>query len=151
MTRLDVVAEHRDYCPWINPDSQSLTVTPQAQHQVNVSRTSTSDLAGWEILLRVVNTSAQLSRIENGARPSTSPTEANGTDGDGDSEAGAVLGEAGDDKARDAKDHERWAKLKKLRQVFHVRKGKGKAGEGKGKEKEKKKSKGKENVVEVVD
>lgn len=96
----------------------------------------------------MVNSSAQLSQIENGARPSTSPTEANGTDGDGNSEAGAVLGEAGDDKARDAKDHERWAKLKKLRQVFHVRRGKGKAGE---REKEKKKSKGKENVVEVVD
>lgn len=97
--------------------------------------------------MRVVNSSEQLSRIESGARPSTTPTEANGTEGDGDSEVGAVLDGAGDDKERDAKDHERWAKLKKLRQVFHVRRGKGKAGEGK----EKRKSRGKENVVEVVD
>lgn len=92
----------------------------------------------------MVNTSAQLSRLESGARPSTSPTEVNEVDGDADSGAGAVLDEVGDNKARDVKDRERWARLKKLRQVFHVKRGKGsKGGE--------KKSKGKENVVEVVD
>ena len=150
MTRLDVVAEHRDYCPWINPDSQSLTLTAHDQHQPNSPRSSTSDMAGWEILLRVVNTSVQLLRLENAARPSSSPTEVNGADGDGGSEAGAVLDEVGNNKARDAKDRERWVKLKKLRQVFHVKRGKEKR-VAKEKEKEKEKSKGKENVVEVVD
>ena len=81
-------------------------------------------MAGWEILLRVVNTSVQLLRLENAARPSSSPTEVNGADGDGGSEAGAVLDEVGNNKARDAKDRERWVKLKKLRQVFHVERGK---------------------------
>lgn len=94
----------------------------------------------------MVNTSAQLSRLEDGARPSSSPTGVNEADGDRDSETGAVLDEVGNNKARDAKDRERWAKLKKLRQVFHVKRAKGKGGE-----KEKEKLKGKENVVEVVD
>lgn len=103
--------------------------------------------------MRVVNTSAQLLLLENGARPSSSPMEGNGANGDGDSEAGAPLDELESNKARDAKDRERWAKLKKLRQVFHVKRGKVKGG-GKEKEKEKEKEKdksiGKENVV-VVD
>lgn len=158
MTRLDVVAEHRDYCPWVNPDSQSLAVTSHDQHQPNTPGSSTSDLAGWEILSRVVNISAHLSRIENGARPS-SPMEVNGVDGDGESEAVAVLDEVGNNKATDVKDRERWAKLKKLRQVFHVKRGKGKGGgekqkqkeKEKEKDKEKEKLKGKENVVEVAD
>lgn len=149
MTRLDVLAEHRDYCPWINPDSQSLSVTPHDQQQPNAPRSSTSDLAGWEILLGVVNTSAQLSRVENGARPSSSHTEVNEANPDGHNEIGAVLDEVEVNKARDAKDRERWAKLKKLRQVFHVKRGKGKGGVEKDKNKEK--SKGKENMVDVVD
>lgn len=100
----------------------------------------------------MVNTSAQLLRLENAARPSSSPTEVNGADGDGDSEAGTVLDEVGNKQARDAKDRERWVKLKKLRQVFHVKRGKEKVVvKAKEKEKEKEKSKGKENIVEVVD
>ncbi|MCJ1461601.1 hypothetical protein MMC07_000198 [Pseudocyphellaria aurata] len=156
MTRLDVVAEHRDYCPWVNSDSQSLVVASHDQHQLNPPGSSTSGLAGWEILSRVVNTSAQLSRIENGARP-ISPTEVNGVDRHEESEAVVVLDEIGNNKATDAKDRERWAKLKKLRQVFHVKRGKGKGAGEKQKEKEKEQKKekerlkGKENVVEVVD
>lgn len=96
-----------------------------------------------------MNTIAQPSRVENGARPSSSHTEVNEANSNGHNETGAVLDEVEVNKARDAKDRERWAKLKKLRQVFHVKKGKGKGGVEK--DKDKGKSKGKENMVEVVD
>lgn len=138
MTRLDVLTEHRDYCPWINPNSQSLgTSTPDTQ-QPHQPRSSTSGLAGWEILLRVVNNHAQLLRAGITSRPAPSwgPDPA-GVYGDGESEgarSGSAAGESGDAKARDARDSERWAKLKKLKQVFHVKRGKGK---GKGRVNEK--------------
>lgn len=50
MNRLDVIAEHRTYCPWINPTSQSGVSDPHNP----AARFSTSGLAGWEILLRAI-------------------------------------------------------------------------------------------------
>ena len=76
-----------------------------------------------------MNNHAQLLRAENDSRPSAS--DSLGINGVG--EGGSVPGEIADTKARDARDKERWAKLKKLKQVFHVKRGKskGKGGEGK--------------------
>ncbi|KAK6361586.1 hypothetical protein TWF730_005307 [Orbilia blumenaviensis] len=55
MSRLNVVDEHRDYCPWVNPASQ------------------TGDHAGWEILLRILKSSipGNLVAAPSPARPKT--------------------------------------------------------------------------------
>lgn len=44
----------------------------------------------------------------------------------GASEVGSLLGEVTDNAARDALDRERWARLKKLKQVFQIKRGKAK-------------------------
>lgn len=129
MARLDVITEHRDYCPWVNPHSQSRGSTNN-----QTIRSSTSELAGWEILLRVVK-NAQPSRVES-FRPSTPETMTSRatreTSDDGDEIASVTSGITSittlnvDRATRDEKDKERWAKLKKLKQVFHIKRGKGK-------------------------
>ncbi|KAF3308433.1 hypothetical protein TWF173_001249 [Orbilia oligospora] len=55
MSRLNVVDEHREYCPWVNPASQ------------------TGDHAGWEILLRILKSSipGNLVAAPSPARPKT--------------------------------------------------------------------------------
>lgn len=115
MHRLDVLTEHRDYCPWINPLSQNGTTS---------RRTSLDGLAGWETLLRAVDASVVLHKrheSEDFRRPFTAGTN--------DGEVGGVANEEamGEERAgsRDERDKERWAKLKRLKQAFHVKRSKG--------------------------
>jgi len=128
MSRLDVVAEHREYCPWINAASQSGGVTPRK------GASSMPELAGWEILLRVIET-AQHSRSDTNTLSVATPvTESDAAGDDVASEVMTIASTASgleDRAARDAKDKERWAKLKKLKQVFHVKR-KSQVGVGKG-------------------
>lgn len=118
MDRLDVVAEHRDYCPWINTLSQN-----------GARRTSLDGLAGWEALLRAVDASVLHKRHESeDARPLTARTLDTGAGGEVASVAGSeAMGEEGR-AGRDERDRERWAKLKRLKQAFHVKRRKGKEG-----------------------
>lgn len=116
MHRLDVVSEHRDYCPWINALSQNGAAS---------RRTSLDGLAGWEALLRAVDASVIYKRHESeDKRPVTArildeaaSEVASITDSIVSKEETAV---------RDEKDKERWAKLKRLKQAFHVKRRKGK-------------------------
>lgn len=119
MSRLDVVGEHRDYCPWINSASQSGGSTPRK------GAIAVPELAGWQSLLRVVR-NAQHMRMET--MPSSAAASVYGDAAEGDDDAVsevtsiASTGAGEDDRAaRDAKDTERWAKLKKLKQAFHVK------------------------------
>lgn len=115
MARLDVIGEHRDYCPWVNGMSQC------GSAPLRISTSSTQGLAGWETLLRVL-TNAQESTRESEQSPVPDP----------DSPASEVASVASscagpEEKAsRDEKDKERWAKLKRLKRIFNVKKGKGK-------------------------
>ncbi|KAI4130934.1 MAG: hypothetical protein LQ347_003189 [Umbilicaria vellea] len=111
MSRLDVVGEHRDYCPWINSASQSGGSTPRK------GAMAVPELAGWQSLLRVVR-NAQHTRTETMPLP-----DATGDD-DEASEVASIASTSGgaeDRAARDAKDKERWVKLKKLKQAFQVK------------------------------
>lgn len=120
MSRLDVVAEHRNYCPWVNAESQSLT--PIHDHK-QTPQSSISDEAGWEVLVRMINNTVPAERR------STIPTLATDSTmavAGGASEVGSLLSEVTDNTARDARDRERWARLKKLKQVFQVKRGKAK-------------------------
>lgn len=118
MDRLDVIGEHREYCPWVNPLSQN----------GGSRRSSLDGLAGWEVLLRAVK-----------ARSSREPPVSKNVDDllgsrdsleDGGEDAASfvetVVGE--DEKTRDETDRQRWAKLKRLKQVFHVKKRPGTSG-----------------------
>lgn len=113
MNRLDVVGEHRDYCPWINAISQNGSAD---------RRSSLEGLAGWEVLLRTVRASRSHRRDIS---PPKLVDDTGPVDVDGASEVGIIASPqavAGDQASRDEKDKERWAKLKQLRQVFKVRK-----------------------------
>ena len=122
MTRLDVVAEHRDYCPWINADSQGRGHTSEAE-------------PGWKILLRVVQNASKL--MSDVLAPTIArPASASGT-GDGDvNEVASMISSVETRAERDEKDRERFAKLKRLKKAFTV-KGSKRLGKGKEKEKEK--------------
>ncbi len=115
MSRLDVIGEHRDYCPWVNGVSQN------GNGAARRPMSSTRGLAGWEILLRVLMN----------AHDSTTETEKlPGPDLDGAasevvSVTSSVAGPEGK-ASRDEKDQERWAKLKRLTRVLSIKKGKGK-------------------------
>lgn len=122
MDRLDVVDEHRDYCPWINPLSQN---------GIASRRTSLDGLAGWQALLRAVRASALHNKYDTEKAPVAVPEGTLGKEtaddaaSQGDTSASLVPAEE-DRKDKDEKDKERWAKLKKLKQVFHVKRDKGK-------------------------
>ncbi len=126
MSRLDVIGEHRDYCPWVDASSQNGDSTPRK------GSSGSADLAGWEILARVVRNTAHLSG--RFSQPSATPKSGTtAVDGSVDDDTGLV-GKAGQTDVqalRDSKDKERWAKLRKLRQVFHIKESKKRA-KGKG-------------------
>ena len=129
MHRLDVVGEHRDYCPWINTLSQNGATS---------GRTSSLDgLAGWQTLLRAVDASVVHKRHENEnvgkSRPRTAASTRDAAAAAGEEVASVADSEAVGKEAetveiRDEKDKERWAKLKRLKQAFHVKRKKGKVG-----------------------
>ena len=119
MTRLDVVGEHRDYCPWINGLSQNGNVTPQSR------QSSTQSLCGWEALLRMLTTTQMSIQENEESRGNFRRSDMDGAASDTASVTGSIGGP--DEKAsRDEKDKQRWAKLKRLRQVFTVKTRKGK-------------------------
>ena len=130
MEHLDVMSEHRDYCPWINAVSQNGHAREEAG-----ARRSLDGLAGWEMQVRALrNWGAK--EVEQG-RSATRQTKADGAAKDHDIEGddrASITSEmtngldAGQEEAETKrKDEERWAKLKRLRQVFFV-KGKKKNG-----------------------
>lgn len=110
---LNVVKEHRDYCPWSNSFSQNGT-----------AKSSTSNMAGWEIVGSVLKNGYYLKHSgdaekEKVVRPVTAGAESAGSfdeDGEGDEEAART--------ARDAKDKERWARLRRVKSLFDTKAGK---------------------------
>jgi hypothetical protein len=103
---LDIVKVHRSYCPWANATSQN-------GHNPTV-KTSTSTLAGWEIVLRTLKND-HLLRI----RDQTGITPPQSRDGVGEIEA-----EEDDEDAksiRDEKDKARWARLRRVKSLFDAK------------------------------
>lgn len=107
---LDVVSEHRDYCPWINPVSQD------------------GDKPGWELLVNVLRTAHHFRSRSSSKAAVSAPQVQQGTGEQGDPSEHAPLAEE-ERSVRDQKDKERFARLRKLKKVFDVkstRKAKGK-------------------------
>ncbi|KAL8933096.1 MAG: hypothetical protein Q9211_005967, partial [Gyalolechia sp. 1 TL-2023] len=105
INRLDPVAEHRTYCPWTNAQSQSRNPVPVE-----------GDLPGWETLRDMV----LRIRPPVGLRVQGAVEGAGAVD-PGDVGTGADLGEEAGERSKEERDRERWARLKKLKQVFRVR------------------------------
>ena len=107
MSHLDLVEEHRPYCPWINESSQNGDMLSHG------CSSESAGLAGWEILAKVVqNIRYTLKEYPDIEIPSTT---------------GSSMSASNDleKTTRDAHDQERWARIRKLKQVFRVKKAKG--------------------------
>jgi len=109
LNSLDVVFEHRAYCPWRNADSQN---------GVN-SKPDTVTLPGWKIMLRVLKNDHYLKH--SGDRPAKSKlpsteTEQSDLFGDEDGEDARSM--------REEREKERWARLKRVKSLFDVKGGK---------------------------
>jgi hypothetical protein len=118
ISKLDVAQQHREYCPWVNSLSQNGTEDPKGPWEG----------AGWEVLVHALNGTYQAQAPS--PKPSTDhsaeaqelalPSEAY----DASSvrgQAPSSIGEISVAESRDAKDKERWAKLKKLKKVFDIK------------------------------
>lgn len=114
MSCLDVVKEHREYCPWQNPTSQN---------GKGPIKTSTTGMAGWEIILRILHNDHLLrsrrdspAKITQSRTSPKSPTETSSTSGP----------DAGDDDAmsiRDEEDKKRFARLRTFKSLLFETKG----------------------------
>ena len=115
MARLDVIGEHRDYCPWMNRLSQN---GPTSRPSTSSDEAHPQDKAGWELLHRIVLNAVNAKRREEAPRPPATPQEddisVTSTFGTGTTAVERV--------SRDEKDKQRWAKLKKLKQAFTIKK-----------------------------
>jgi hypothetical protein len=112
---LNVVTEHRDYCPWRNAASQNgLKATAQ---------TASTAMAGWEIVLRVLKNDYYLRH--NGERhgENTTPRPSSRSSIATGSGVFGTEGEEEDAKSREEKDKERWARLKKVKSLFDTKSG----------------------------
>jgi hypothetical protein len=105
---LNPVKEHREYCPWSNAVSQN-----------GREKSSTSNLAGWEIVLTVLKNEYYLrsGREKENERVGRPVTEVG---------VESLTGEGGDDemaemRERDVKDKERWARLRRVKSLFDTK------------------------------
>ncbi|OJD10968.1 hypothetical protein AJ78_08158 [Emergomyces pasteurianus Ep9510] len=106
--KLDVVGEHMEYCPWVNPGTQSGGRKP-VLHSSNGKLQS-----GWEILGQAIKTMHRR-RTRNDV-PSTPAETAS-------QEPPTIPVEAkvDDDEMRKVRDREWWAKLRRVRQSLQVK------------------------------
>ena len=106
---LDVVKEHREYCPWQNSESQT-------------GAASSTAMAGWEVVLRVLKNEYYLRtkgepvspNITNKATPQREGTPAIEEEEDG-ADAKSI---------REENDKKRWARLRRVKSLFNTKSGK---------------------------
>lgn len=112
MNCLDVVREHRDYCPWQNAVSQNGS---------GPAKTSTTGMAGWQIILRILhNDNILRARRDSPNHTRTPPRSSAGTDSisgfDGTDDADAM-------SIRDEEDKKRFARLRSFKTLLFDTKG----------------------------
>ncbi|PGH08238.1 hypothetical protein GX51_01392 [Blastomyces parvus] len=107
-TKLDVVGEHMDYCPWVNPKTQSGGGKP-VLHGFNGKPQS-----GWEILSQAIKTMHR--RRTRCDVPSTSATVTSQ-----DVLASPAEAKVDDDETQKLRDREWWTKLRRVRQSLQVK------------------------------
>lgn len=106
---LNVVNEHREYCPWRNPTSQN-----------GSAKSSTSSMAGWEIIIRVLKNDFYLKHSADRSAEQPRPaTSSNTTD-----IFGAEVESDDARSIREEKDNERWTRLRRVKSLFDTKSGK---------------------------
>ncbi|KAI1434726.1 C3HC zinc finger-like-domain-containing protein [Xylaria sp. CBS 124048] len=137
MDHLDPVREHRFFCPWRNPEAQQ-----------NPGAKTRDTKAAWEVLAQTLkNTSYLRQQAENSSsspavrrsflhrsaaslpgtparhrkQDSSDGPHTPGNDDEEDVEREGGEGEEEDMTARDAKDKERWAKLRRVKSLFDTK------------------------------
>ncbi|KAI1211434.1 zf-C3HC-domain-containing protein [Annulohypoxylon truncatum] len=121
MDYLDPVREHRFFCPWRN-----------AATQHNPGAKTADNKAAWEVLVQTIKNHAYLRMQSEKSsyrnilhRPTASvpvtPSKSVQTTDDG---SPRVDEEDEDTTARDAKDKERWARLRRVKSLFNTKNGK---------------------------
>lgn len=111
MNHLDPIEQHREYCPWRNPKSQSGGTPSKSTHL--------PELAAWQVLIRVLKNDYVLCQTgkettkdkthvttESGSRPGTAII----TDDDEDAQS-----------IREERDKERWARLRRVKSLFDTK------------------------------
>lgn len=124
MARLDVVGEHRDYCPWI--DALSQNGPPSFRPNTSENQTARQDInkAGWELLARLVLNVVRAKRREKKpAIPSTFQDRVDEVSVSSTFGTGTTAVEMGS-RDETEKDKERWARLKRIKQAFKIKRGK---------------------------
>lgn len=137
MDFLDPVREHRFFCPWKNAETQKRTSSKSSEEEAQ---------PGWKILRRTLENDAKLRSVYEGkprSRPQSSyaagppATPSKGQQNDTSTPvattpatqhatpAGASsiydIDDEKEEKEREAKDKERWARLKKVKSLFDIR------------------------------
>ena len=132
MDHLDPAREHRSFCPWKNPQTQRLSTARAG---------ADSEVPAWKVLTQVIKNDAYLrgalderpktrgrsgkDKDGNNATPSTParPTTP-GNRGNMSLDAPSTIaatehgGDDDDETARNAKDKERWARLRRVKSLF---------------------------------
>lgn len=103
--KLDVANEHLDYCPWVNPKTQSGSETRAGKVANGADFHS-----GWEILLRTIRNKHRRCAKSD---PSESPAK--------EKESTPLEPIIVNEEARRAKDKEWWTRLRKVRQALNIK------------------------------
>jgi Rsm1-like len=113
MNYLDPIEEHREYCPWRNAKSQSGGSTTTKSSQV-------LELAGWQIVLRVLNSDYRLRQASNMEKEKVQASPEDPASRPGT----AFTMDIEDEHAksiREEKDKERWARLRRVKSLFEIK------------------------------
>ncbi|KAL6863660.1 C3HC zinc finger-like domain-containing protein [Trichoderma novae-zelandiae] len=128
MDYLDPEREHRFFCPWKNPAAQS--------RGHSITKDDAPDMPAWKILLQAIKNESDLRSVYEGRlKPSSKPAAAatpstplkttarqaphHTPNASVDSLA---INDEDDEATRDAKDKERWARLRKVKSLFDTKK-----------------------------
>lgn len=129
MDHLDPVKEHRFFCPWKNPSAQRLgSARPNRD----------ADLPAWRVLVQAIRNDAYLRGDLEEKKPKPRPKTGEGATAPTPGQASpatqgteslnspvlVIEGEEEDESARDAKDKERWARLRRVKSLFDTKSGK---------------------------
>ncbi|KAK1246071.1 hypothetical protein MKX07_005140 [Trichoderma sp. CBMAI-0711] len=129
MDYLDPEREHRFFCPWKNPAAQS--------RGHSIAKDDAPDMPAWKILLQSIKNEYELRRVYEGRlKPSSKPAAAAANPSTpvktparqaphhtpNASVDSLAINEEDDEATRDAKDKERWARLRKVKSLFDTKK-----------------------------
>ncbi|KAL1875871.1 hypothetical protein Daus18300_003062 [Diaporthe australafricana] len=134
MDYLDPLREHRFFCPWNSAGAQSITTSSSSSRRAGATGAvdGDEDRPGWEVLLQVLKNEAYLRSRDSpasksgagrrGDRTSQTPSsrrsgqDAGGPEGQGEEQGDEE--EEEDEKTQNAKDKERWKRLRRVKSLL---------------------------------